>query len=214
MANEIRMTEMHVEHAVITVEGKSDLIINKMNASATRQLLSDDRKAAKLVEDQHKNKWEDIITSIHWRDPLPVEDTNIGCTEELLRTLLKENAPCISALGFKKSWNDAVVWFGIDQYKTKFNAAVNIVVSGGKVPIKFSEHFIQDLVIPGKGKRGTITARLNHFTGWSAEIPIEYTTNVYSLNEIVAIINSAGFSIGIGSGRTSGYGRYAIVDVK
>ena len=214
MANLIKVTKAHVEHATILIEGKGDLVLNKMNASATRQLLCDDRKAAKIVEEQHKNKWEDIITAIHWRDPLPVEDSNIECSEELFYELLKNNAPCISAFGLKKSWGQAVVRQGIDKYSTKFDAAVSISAENGKVPIKFTHHFIDARVMPGKGKGGPITARLNHFTGWSAEIPIEYTTNVYSFNEIVTIINYAGFSLGIGSGRTSGYGRYEIVDIK
>ena len=67
---EIVLKEIKIEHAVITIEGKGDLVLNKMNASNTRQLLSDDRKAQALWEAQHKNKYEDLMTSIHWRDPL------------------------------------------------------------------------------------------------------------------------------------------------
>ena len=210
---EIVLKEIKIEHAIIVIEGKGDLVLNKMNASNERQLLADDRKAQKLWEDQHKNKWEDIITSMHWRDGIPVEDTNAECTEELFFKMLEENAPCITAFGLKKSWGDAVVRQGIDPHSTKLHAAVNIVANGGLIPIKFAEWRMDErLMSPRSGK--PVTTRLNHFVGWSAEIPIEFTTNVYSSTEIATIINYAGFSLGIGSGRSSGYGRYHIVDIK
>ena len=210
---EIVLKEIKIEHAVITIEGKGDLVLNKMDASNTRQLLSDDRKAQALWEAQHKNKYEDLMTSIHWRDPLPVEDTNSECNEELFKKMLEENAPCISAFGLKKSWGQAVVRQEIDKYSTKFDSAVNIVSNGGLIPIKFAEWRLDErLMSPKRG--APVTTRLNHFVGWTAEILIEYTTNVYSINEIANIINYAGFSLGIGSGRSSGYGRYHIVDIK
>lgn len=210
---EIVVKEIKVEHAIITIEGKTDLVLNKMNASNSRQLIADDRKAQGLWEAQHKNKWEDIITSIHWRDGIPVNDTNSECNEELFYTMLRENAPCISAFGLKKSWGQAVVRQEIDKYSTKFDSAVNICANGGLIPIKFAEWKLDErLMAPKRG--APIATRLNHFVGWTAEIPIEFTTNVYSINEIMTIVNYAGFSIGIGSGRTSGYGRYSIINVK
>lgn len=211
--DEIVLKEIKVEHAIITIEGKGDLVLNKMNASNTRQLVADDRKAQALWESQHKNKWEDIITSIHWRDGIPVEDTNAECTEELFYKMLEENAPCLSAFGLKKSWGQAVVRQEIDKYSTKFDSAVNIVADGGLIPIKFAEWKLDErLMSPKRG--APITTRLNHFIGWSAEIPVEFTTNVYSSTEIATIVNYAGFSLGIGSGRSSGYGRYHIADIK
>lgn len=203
---------IEVKHATITIIGKGDLVLNKMNSSNTRQLIADDRKAQGVWEAQHKNKWEDIITSIHWRDPIPCADTNSECSEELFYKMLQDNAPCISAFGLKKSWGQAVVRQEIDKFATKFDSAVNIVTVGGLIPIRFTEWKLDErLMTPKRG--APITTRLNHFTGWSADIEIEYTTNVYSINEIATIINFAGFSLGIGSGRTSGYGRYTIADI-
>lgn len=210
---EIILKEIKIEHAIIVIEGKGDLVLNKMNASNSRQLLAEDRKAQKLWEDQHKNKWEDIITSMHWRDGIPVQNTNEECTEELFYKMLEENAPCISAFGLKKSWGQAVVQQEIDRFSTKFFSALNIISNGGLIPIKFSEWRLDErLMSPKKGS--PVTTRLNHFVGWTAEIPIEYTTNVYTINEIATIVNYAGFSLGIGSGRSSGYGRYHIIDIK
>lgn len=209
----IEIKPITVKYATVTIEGDGDLVLNRMNASNTRQLLNDDRKAQGLWEAQHKNQWEDIITSIHWRDGIPTKDTNAECTEEMFWDMLKNNAPCITAFGLKKSWEQAVVRNEIDKYATKFSNALNVVAEGGLVPITFAEWRLDErLMSPKRG--APVTVRLNHFTGWRAEIPISYTEHVYSVSEIVTIINYAGFGLGIGSGRSSGYGRYHVVDVK
>lgn len=211
--NTIELIPMNVKYATVTIVGEGDLVLNKMNASNARTLLCEDRKKQALWESQHKNKWEDIITSIHWRDGIPCEDTNAECNEEMFYKMLAENAPCITAFGLKKSWGQAVVQNEIDKYSTKFNNAVNIIATGGLVPIKFAEWRLDErLMSPKRG--APVTTRLNHFVGWSAEVKISFTDHVYSADEIVNIINCAGFGLGIGSGRSSGYGRYSVSNVE
>lgn len=202
-----------IKTAEITIEGTGDIILNKMNISTVRELTADDRKAQHVWEQQHMNKWERIITSIHWRDPLPTEDTNSDCSEEMMMNLLNTNAPCIPKFGFNKSWGQAVVRFGIDKYSTKFDPAVDIAAPHGLIPITFDEwHMETKLMAPKRG--APVTQTFNHFSGWGATILLNYTDDVYSLNEILTVISKAGMGLGIGSGRSSGYGRYKIVDVK
>lgn len=52
------------------------------------------------------------------------------------------------------------------------------------------------------------------FTGWSATFEIACVETAYSLDSVTNIINLAGFGLGIGSGRTSGYGRYHVTAVE
>ena len=180
-----------------------------MNARNVRGLIAEDRKKIREVP----NPWEDTITAINWRDPLPFKNTYEECDEKAMLTLLKENAPCISAFGLKKSFGQAVTRNEIDKYSTKFDNAVNVSASMGLVPITFSSWRLDErLMSPKRG--APITVRLNHFGGWAANFCIDYTDHVYSLDQIVTVINLAGFGLGIGSGRSSGYGRYKVVDVK
>lgn len=210
---EIVVKEINIKFATVYIEGDGDLVLNKISAPASRGLLAEDRKAQAIWEEQHKNKWESIITSIHWRDGIPCEDTNKECTEEMFRDMLENNAPCITAFGLKKSWDQAVVRNEIDKYATKFDNAVNIIAPRGLIPITFAEHSIDTrLMSPKRG--APVTTRLNHFSGWRASVPISYTEHVFSISEIMTVINYAGFGIGIGSGRTSGYGRYHVVNVE
>lgn len=194
--------------AIVYIEGDGDLVLNKMNARNERALLAEDRKKVKEVP----NKYEDIITAIHWRDDLKTDDTYADCNEEMLNDLLLNNAPCITAFGLKKSFGQAVVRNEIDKYATKFDNAVNVVADKGRIPIKFANYSLDErLMSPKKGS--PVSVRLSHFSGWKAEIMIKYTDHVYSLEQIVNIINLAGFGLGIGSGRTSGYGRYHVTGV-
>lgn len=205
----IEIYDMKVQHARIYIEGDTDLVLNKMNARNTRALTAEDRKKIREVP----NIWEDIITSIHWRDPLNSKDTYTECSEEMLYELLEKNAPCITAFGMKQSIGDAVVRNEIDKFKTKVANAININAKGGLIPITFAEHAIDKrLMSPKKG--APVTVMLNHFIGWKASFEIAYSEHVYSLEQLVNFINMAGFGLGIGSGRSSGYGRYHVTGVE
>ncbi len=202
----IEIQPISVNHATITIAGDGDLVLNKMNAPTIRQLTDARKDKAKKME--KPNEWEQIITSMHWRDGTPTD-----FTEEGMRDALKRNAPCISAFGLKKSFGQAVVRGGLEKYSTKFDASVNIVASGGLIPITFAEHFIDEkLMSPKRG--APVLARLNRFSGWTATFEIACVETAYSLDSVTNIVNLAGFGLGIGSGRSSGYGRYHVIDVK
>lgn len=189
----------------VTIEGDGDLVLNKMNDRNTRDLTRERKNKGK--DTSVSNPWEDIITAIHWYNGKPTD-----FSEEGLRDALKNNAPCITAFGLKKSFRDAVNRFGVDKNGTRFDASVNIVAKGGLVPVQFVEHYIDEkLMSPRMGK--PVLARLNRFSGWRAQFTIMSMESVFSMEQIVNIINLAGFGIGIGSGRSSGYGRYHVVGV-
>lgn len=204
MAKEVtvELKQIKVNEATITIVGDTDLVLNKMSDPVTRALT--DQRKNKGKGTAKPNEWEIIMTAMHWRDGKPTD-----FSEEGLKRALVENAPCISAFGLKKSFGDAVVRNAIDKAATKLMASVNILAPGNLVPIKFAEHHIDEkLMSPKRG--APVLARLNRFTGWSTDIKISYVENAYSLDQILEIINLAGFGIGIGSGRSSGYGRYHV----
>lgn len=203
----ITVKPLTLNTATITISGDGDLILNKMNDVSTRQLVEQRKNKAKTVEEP--NEWEQVITAMHWRDGKPTE-----FSKESLEEALKNNAPCITTFGLKKSFEQTVVRCGIDKYSTKFSNSVNVVAVNGLVPIRFMEHHVDEkLMSPKRG--APVLVRLNRFTGWSADITVQYVEGgEYSLEQIVQIIGLAGFGGGIGSGRSSGYGRYHIEGVR
>ena len=212
----IEIQTIDIEERYITIEGDSDLVLNKMDRPTERSLIDqrkDKAKSAKKV-----NAWEKVITSIHWQNPLDPEELGDADTWDLstIEHLLKNNKPCISAFGLYKSFGQAVVRNEIDTYATKFNA--NVIVCGaegtdGLIPIEFETWSLDDkLMQPQKG--GPVLAQLNRFTHWKATFKIRFNRNgKFSLEQIVNIINFAGFGLGIGSGRSSGYGRYHVTNI-
>lgn len=204
--NLIELKDIKVNEAVIEIEGDGDLVLNKMNDPTSRALTDARKDKAKSTE--KPNPWEEIITAMHWRDGKPKE-----FSEESLIDALTNNAPCITAFGLKKSVLAAVVRNGIDKYSTKMDSALNIVAPGGLIPIEFSEHYIDEkLMSPKRG--APVLVKLNRFSGWKAKFKIKYTENVYGIEQIVNIINLAGFGGGIGSGRSSGFGRFHVTNVE
>ena len=209
MSNKDHFIELHqLEPRImtVTIAGDGDLVLNKMNDVVSKQLINARKDKAKSLE--KTNEWEEVITSMHWRDGKPTD-----MSEEGLKKALQDNAPCITAFGLKKSLGEAVVRNEIDKYRTKFDANVNIVAKGGLIPITFAEHHIDEkLMSPKKG--APVLVRLNRFCGWQAEFTISFMENCFSDEQILNIINLAGFGLGIGSGRSSGFGRYHIVSIK
>lgn len=190
----------------VTIVGDSDLILNKMNDVNAKQLI--DKRKDKAKDMEKSNIWENIITSMHWYNGKPTDFSEAG-----LEDALKNNAPCITDFGLKKSFGDAVVRYEIDKYRTKFDANINIASNGGLVPITFVEHYIDEkLMSPKKGS--PVLVHLNRFSGWKATFTVSFMENVFSAEQIVNIINYAGFGLGIGSGRSSGFGRYHVSEVK
>lgn len=193
----------------ITIQGDTDLILNKMNDVTTRQLT--DARKDKAKDLAKPNEWEQIVTSMHWLNGKPKKFSEDVLKENLNPSV---NAPCITAFGLKKSFGEALTRNKISTYSTEFRATVNVLgQKDNLIPITFAEyHLDEKLMSPKKG--APVLVKLNRFSGWSATFRISFLENVYSLEQIVNVINLAGFGLGIGSGRNSDYGRYHIVDIK
>ena len=202
----IEIKPIEVSFMNVTIEGDSDLILNKMDDVTAKTLI--DARKDKAKDKTKPNEWEKVITAMHWFNGKP-EDYS----EEGLKKAFETNSPCITVFGLKKSFGEAVVRNEIATYATKFHNGMNIIAKGGLVPISFAEHYIDEkLMSPQKG--APVLVRLNRFSGWKATFTVQYTGIVYSAEQIINVINMAGFGLGIGSGRSSGYGRYHVVDVR
>ena len=202
----LELKPIKIKTATFHIVGETDLELNKMN-DPTARALTDARKG-KAKAKESPNYWEEVITAMHWRDGKPTE-----FTEESLKDALKNNAPCLTAFGFKKSLGEAVIRNGIDKYSTKIDATVNVIAKGGLIPIKFASHeIVEKLMSPKRG--APVLSKINKFSGWSADITIQFVDTAYTIEQIADIVRMAGFGIGIGSGRRGdGYGRYRVETV-
>ena len=162
---------------------------------------------------QGKNKWEGLITSIHWMQPIEFHDEDISLyTEEEWNDYMKNNQPGILTMAFAKSFKEAFVTFYRDstgKAGTDFQRALNI--SETIVPIEFASVRIEEAIVPTKGIGGsTVYCGCNVFSGWKTKIVVSCPKIVFPLNTIIQIIATSGKYIGIGTQRANGYGRYHI----
>ena len=155
------------------------------------------------------DKWMQAISTITWRDGEPEE-----YTEENYYEALKNNAPCISGFGLRKSIGDAVVRNGFDTYATKLMASMQIVED--YIPVEFAECRLIEQLVPAR-TGSPILNYINQFKGWKATFTLRYIENYYSTEQLINFIKYAGFGIGIGSGRAgksgSNYGTYHIESI-
>ena len=97
----LEIKEVKPQTITVHIVGDTDLVLNKMNSVTTRQLVDARENKAKKIE--ALNVWEEIITSIHWRDGDPTDFSEDG-----MRDALMNNAPCLTVFGLKKSFGEAV----------------------------------------------------------------------------------------------------------
>ncbi len=207
----IEITPIDIKYLTITIVGDTDLRLHKMDAGNKKMLMDKQKgKADKKEKGVGVDKWMQAISTIHWRDGEPEE-----YTEEAYHEAMKNNAPCISGFGLRKSFGDAVVRNGFETYATKLMASVQIVEDF--IPVKFAECVLEEQLVPAK-MGSPILGYINQFKGWSATFTLRYIENYYSTEQILNFIKYAGFGIGIGSGRAgksgSNYGSYHIESVQ
>lgn len=204
----IEIAPIDVKYLTITIAGDTDLRLHKMDAS-NKKMLMDKQKGKEVKKKAEVDKWMQAISTITWRDGEPEE-----YTEENYYDALKNNAPCISGFGLRKSIGDAVVRNGFDTYATKLMASMQIVED--RIPVEFAEcRLIEELVPARTGS--PILSYVNQFKGWKATFTLRYIENYYSTEQLINFIKYAGFGIGIGSGRAgksgSNYGTYHIESI-
>lgn len=202
---EVSLQKISPKMVKVTIEGTTDLVCNKMNDVVKNGLIAvrNDEYVDKTVK---ANKWEEIITSVHWLNKVT------DFSEEGLKDALENNKPCFTAFGMMKAMGDAVVRNQISAYATGLKATINIIGERDNlIPFEFEEYSLDEKLMTPKTGR-PVLARLNRFSNWKATFKIEYLESAYSLEQLLNIINLAGFGGGIGSGRSSGYGRFKVTN--
>lgn len=169
---------------------------------------------------QSKNTWEQLITSIHWKNPIQFHDEDISLyTEDEWKDYMENNQPCILPSAFCKSFVESFVTFfkpNIKKNGTDIKRAFNMI--GNIYPITFSEAEIRQSIVPTQGGKSggssSVLASCNVFHGWKCEIGIACPDVVFPYATILSIVEATGRYIGIGSQRSNGFGRYHIENVQ
>lgn len=215
-----------IQRTYLKVEliGDSDLILHGMDRYTTMKMIWErehpENTPLPAIFQQDKtnpNIWQQLITSIHWLHPIEFHDEDISLySQEEWERYMKENTPCILSRAFLKSFKEVVISF----YKytklkgTDLRRSINI--TNPLCPVTFENVEIRKSIANTRedGGGSPVLSEANVFSGWKTEIEIKAPATVFPTESILAIIQSAGEFIGIGTQRANGYGRYHIGSVQ
>lgn len=178
----VELPQLEIQTVKITVVGDSPLIMHKWSEKAKEMMLAKQMKKAtqgRVAKDPDR----DFEESIH-RFP--------------------DGRPGFPSIGFKAA---AVTACTSIASMTKVAARQAFHISGDLVPILGSEpKKRQDMVRVGMG-----TADIRYraeFWPWYAPLEISYNTRMFSIEQIMNLLNTAGFGVGVGEWRPERDGQF------
>ena len=194
--------------AEITIVGESPLIVHAWSEKAKKEILDAQQGKAKGKKKTFKNPVEDFIRSMYWLSGMP--DIPEGATEEECEELFNEAIKNGARFGFpavaiKKAAVSAAYRQGITKDKVSANGSFWLtgIDDVEFVEIETDEPPVmrEDMVKIGMG-----TADIRYrgeFKKWKCRCRISYLKGgVFSLENIISMINLGGFSCGLGEWRT------------
>lgn len=195
--------------AEITIVGETPLIIHAWSEKAKREILDAQQGKTKGKKKATRNPVEDFIRSLYWLNGT-MPDIPEGATEEECEELFNEAIEKGAKFGFpavaiKKAAVSAAYRQGITKDKVSANGSfwLNGINDPEFVEIESDTPpaMREDMVKIGMG-----TADLRYrgeFKNWKCKCRISYLKGgVFSLENIISMINLGGFSCGLGEWRT------------
>ncbi len=181
-----------VETINVPLRGKTSLIMDRMSKETKDDILIKQTGGAKGNKKKIRDTKEEIQQAIH-----------VTCSGTI----------GFPSFGFKKGMMEATSFVGDRAFSKKLISGIKIVnAEDGLIPIKFKKQTVIEHSIGPQTKFNPI------FHDWSCDLEIQYDANNVSAQDIVTLLNYAGFYNGIGSWRPKGggggsgeYGMYEVV---
>ena len=220
----IEIKPVEIKSVKLRIVGDSPLITHAWSAKAKRQILEKEIGATKVKAREAKNPLEDFCSSMYWLTPMPEEFTEATVDEALKTarfgfptTAVKQSA--ISS-AFRNGWSKNKVslmgTFFIDSdYHNYYGGELDVdydrktidIIPNVQRPMELLEihsdppRMREDMVTVGMGA-ADIRYR-GEFQNWYCDFTLRYNANgIYSLEQILNMVNLGGFCCGIGEWRT------------
>jgi hypothetical protein len=184
---EVSIKPINVQKSEITIIGDSPLIVHAWSERVKKGMLDKQMKkaaSAKEAKDPERDYEECFYKTADGKHGFP-------------------------AMGFKSAAVKAAGRFADGMKMTEVRGAFHVDVE--MVEISGTPSMREDMVRVGMG-----TADIRYrpeFKKWQATLPIRYNADAISLEQIVNIINLAGFHVGVGEWRPERNGRYGLFHV-
>ncbi len=192
----IEVKPLKVETIMVTIEGDSDLILNKMTDSSAEVIKNAQTGKTGKKSKEAINMYQRLLESIHWMDGKEAE-----FTEEAWLNALKNNRVGYDASGIKKGICDAAVRVLGESKSTITNANIQVIPEKANlVPIKFDTFGYDESIITNYKGNAFLTYR-NIFHGWSCKFKVSFLSDNISIEQVIELIQAMGFAGGMGAHR-------------
>ena len=194
--------------AEITIVGETPLIMHCWSEKAKRQLLEAQQGKSVGKKKAYKNPVKDFIESMYWLDgqpEIPEGATEEDCVKIFDDAIAKGARFGFPAVAIKKAATSAAYRQGWTKDKVTANGSFWLlgIENPEFVEIQTDEPPVmrEDMV---KISNGVADIRYRgEFRNWKCRCKISYLKNgVFSLENIISMINLGGFSCGLGEWRT------------
>ena len=192
----LEVKPLKTQTILITIEGDSDLILNKMSDSSVEEIKDSQTGKTGKKAKEAINMYQRLVEGIHWMDGKETDFTKEGW-----HNALKNNRVGYDASGIKKGICDAAVRVLGETKSTITNANIQVIPEKANlVPIKFKLAGYDESIITNWKGNAFLTYR-NVFSGWSSQFKIQFMPDNISVEQVVELVQAMGFAGGIGAHR-------------
>ncbi len=185
----------------VTIVGDTDYISHAWSEKAKKQMLDKQMKKAKQGK-QAKDPEQDYRESLYWLnkngDRIPVKNIDPA----------KHGMFGIRTISFKAAAVRAATDVGLKMTDTR--RAFHIL--GDFVRIEYGELKMDESMV----RIGSGVADLRYrgvFVDWSCKLQIQYNADLFSPEQIINLLNTAGFGVGVGEWRVERDGSHGMFHV-
>lgn len=195
----VTLPQLLIERITVHLEGDSPLVSHAWSEKAKQMMRDTQQKRAKNAREP-KVPFDDYAGSLYWLSERPERPTPADVVAGRFG---------LPSIGFKRAAVDACSHIsGV----TKVEARGAFHVVGEFVEIHGEPRMREDMVRVGMGS-ADMRYRAEFFP-WSADLTLRYNRNVLSADQIVNLLNTAGFAIGIGENRPQRNGSWGLFHVE
>lgn len=207
----IEIKPINIVTTTVRIAGDTPLIMHRWSQKAITIIKDKQTKKAKIGAREAKNPVEDFIESIYWIEGKPKE-----YTEEAFKEACDNGARFgFPVMALKQATISSAYRNGITKDMAYLRGAFFIAGEGSELLAEVkgcAPTMREDMVRVGMGV-ADIRFR-GEFSSWYMDLQVSYNANgIYTLDQIINLINLSGFSCGIGEWRPEKDGNYGMYHV-
>lgn len=206
----VEIRPLDLRTMTVRLVGDSPIIFHNWSEKAKKEMLAAQKGEKAGKKRNPKNEWEDFIESMYWLTPKPKEYTE-AAYQAAIQAGARFGFPAVAfksaaiSAAYREGWSKNMV--SIRSALFVESDAAGLVEVVGDPPI-----MREDMVRVGMG-----TADLRYrgeMANWHVDLKIRHNASgVYSLDNVINMLNLGGFACGVGEWRTEKSGTYGAFHV-